>query len=347
MKIFIRIKKRLLNQEITIFNKNQGMKKTLLSLLSIIYADGFAQPIVEAANFPVTSHADAFSVENPDNLSPGGSGANQVWDFSGVNATNSWLSIISMDVIPMASAPLAGTFPTANYCIKRVDIEGNQFYTMYAISPNTMEVVGSIYVNSFPLATLPTYLTDTEKSFQFPYTFNTVIDDTSETDISTSPTQVNTVYDGYGTLITPFGTYNNVIRCKETRSWIENTDTYYHWYNTNPFYEIMQGNFDAAAIGGSNNITIYKNTTFLDLPKNEKISFAMYPNPTYGDLFVRAAEAAQNLSASVFDSNGKLVLEGDLVGNTINLKELCSGIYLVKITDQNHATLYSQKVVRK
>lgn len=323
------------------------MKRILLSLLSIICADGFAQPILEAVNFPATSHSDAFSVENSDNLLPGDSGANQIWDFSGVNATNVWLSIVSMDVIPVTSAPLAETFPTANYCIKRIDVEGNQFYTMYTISDNSMEIVGSVYVNSFPLSTIPNYLTDTEKSFQFPYTFNSIIDDTAETATSTSPTQVNIVYDGYGTLLTPFGTYNNVIRCKETRSWTANTLTYYHWYNPNPFYEIMEGNFDAASIGESNNITIYKNTTFLDLPKNEKFAFAMYPNPTDGDLFLRAAENGQNLSASVFDTSGKLVLRAALQGNKIDLKELCGGIYVVKIADQNQAVLFSEKVVRK
>lgn len=324
-------------------------RKLTFAIFLALNTAAFAQPVIEAAHFPAASHSESFDVEDPNSLTPGGSGANQIWDFSEAVPTVFMWSNISLDIIPVESAPLASTFPSANYCVKRTNVEGNLFYAFYNISATAMELVGTIYVNGFPYSVYPQYLSDTEIQFQFPYSYNTSIADTAQSPESTAAAQINSVYDAYGTLITPFGTYNDVIRYKHTSIQPNgSTQTFYYWYNSNPFYEIMRGDFGGVANGENNYIQIHKNTTFLGVVQQEQAQFSVYPNPTTGDFTIGNTRGLRG-TATVYDMLGKVVMaEADLdSSNTISLKNCSAGVYFVQVTDQNKRVLQTRKIIKE
>lgn len=81
---------------------------------------------------------------------------------------------------------------------------------------------------------------------------------------------------------------------------------------------------------------------------NAKNPFEIYPNPTDDKIFI-INENNTNLSYEIISSSGKMVLQGDVKSSKvqINLTELSSGMYYIKITEQSTNTEYLQKIILK
>lgn len=59
----------------------------------------------------------------------------------------------------------------------------------------------------------------------------------------------------------------------------------------------------------------------------------MYPNPAKNNLFIETA-LNSDINVSVVDMLGKEVVNAKVVNNTVNISNLTSGIYIVKITEE-------------
>ena len=59
----------------------------------------------------------------------------------------------------------------------------------------------------------------------------------------------------------------------------------------------------------------------------------MYPNPTKNNLFIETA-LNSNINVSIVNMLGKEVVNANVVNNTVNVANLTSGIYIVKITEE-------------
>jgi hypothetical protein len=73
--------------------------------------------------------------------------------------------------------------------------------------------------------------TDYKKAFEFNWAFNTSFTDNYQ-EQGGSPSSVTRTYASYGQVITPFGTYNNVIH-------ISSSNGHEQWYNTSPIFPIV------------------------------------------------------------------------------------------------------------
>src|SRR5688572_22728029 len=187
------------------------MKKLLLSLSIMVFAFGFnpdakAQPTLTAANFgPVLG--DHFSSKMGNYMQPGNSGANQTWNFSGLAAT----ATMTTDYVSRAAAPFQSNVPAATLASKS---SGND-YEYITTTPTGIKTYGAYsaaqnvfvtYSDPIEIALPKTYNSSSTDTYKATYTANTMN--------FLRKGSMTITYDGYGTVITPAGTYNNVIRLK-------------------------------------------------------------------------------------------------------------------------------------
>ncbi len=303
--------------------------KRFTILLLLLVSVSQAQPILTPPNFPTEYSASVYS-GNTAGFTNGSAGANQVWDYSEIIIEEIGLT---MTVIPIATMPFVEEFPNASYCQKWND-SGSIFYDVYNLNNNTFESMGFADENSY------LRYSDTNLIFQFPYTYNTIITDTylEDTPGSTPDSETKT-YDAFGTLITPFGSFPDIIRQKLE----SNGSVAYTWFDSHTYQVILSGNFDNSVI------YFYKDTTNLGINKNENQAFSIYPNPTNDVFTIYNQNNLNHALMNVYDVMGKALITTEKSNEdytNISLKDFSPGLYIVKITNNENQVLYTQKIIK-
>ncbi len=302
--------------------------KSILVLVFLFFAVVLnAQPVLNAVNFPTEYSANVYRPLTAG-FNNGLPGENQIWDYSTISlpASDQSYSLIPLDTIPWATS----LFPEANYCFLYVNqVNDYHYYNFYKLTDSSFELVGYIDWDAIDV------FTDYDIIFQFPYTYNSVITDTNQDILP--PSTVTITYDAHGTFITPYATFENVIRQKS----VTPSRTYYTWYSTNPFEMLATGNFD------NNFMNFYKNTT-LSVSKNKIMQFEISPNPTTGVIDIENPSDYKGL-ITISDMRGNtIVTNKDLLNsNTLDLKDCSSGIYIVTITTAEGNVLHTAKIIKK
>ncbi|WP_415329300.1 FG-GAP-like repeat-containing protein [Chryseobacterium sp. MMS23-Vi53] len=75
-------------------------------------------------------------------------------------------------------------------------------------------------------------------------------------------------------------------------------------------------------------------------------TFTVYPNPTHDIINFTSKKDFTPQDAKVFDMNGRMVLQTKIENNSISVKQLNTGNYLLIVVDKNGKT-YSQKITKK
>jgi hypothetical protein len=277
-----------------------------------------AQPVLNAADVE-TGFFGSIYIGDTSGFSEGNAGENQVWDFSGLTLTP---VNVTVSTVPVTTTPFANQIPTSNYCWKIINsIDPNNISTNYqfhSLSNTSFEKIGSTE-NSDVIK-----YTDSEILFQFPYTYNKVINDTYKIDGNQDSGSFTTVYDAYGTLKTPFATHTNIIRQKRT----EGPNIRYDWFQTNPFSNLMEIGLRDGVI---ESIIIFKNTPGLGLNQMEaKKSMAVFPNPTHAELNLQLPEQQTLDRIAITDVTGKIVMNQDNNLKQINVSNLANGLYFIE-----------------
>lgn len=292
-------------------------------LISLISS---AQPILISSDYTDIS-AIGYQVTNGSSLNPGSSGPNAYWDFS--SATFLPNPFYTINTVPIDSAPFYLSFPTANYCRKVYVLSGAyESYSIEKLENFGLEMLGI----TTPEIIQHDYFLDTRFT-PLPLTYNTTYSDTYQNNGNSPETEIST-YDSYGTLVTPFGTFNNVMRIKS----VKGTTTSYSWFKTNPFQSLMAGEFSNTE---NSNLYIYQNG-LLDIKENLVVkNLIIYPNPSNGEFSI--SSSVQLNEIKITDLLGKelsVVTPSDLTTN-IKLTNYKAGIYFVKMSS------YNQEVVKK
>lgn len=334
--------------------------KTLFTFIFLIFSGlVFAQPEITQANLPHTGDHVVIALCS-DPVNPGNSGAMQIWDMSNLNQTEEQF----FTYIPVNEGALADSFPDANLCAR----SWLDDYSYYKVSPTALTLEGHV-VTTNPDDTTVVVFDNKEQILELPYSpEDSFIDDFEGTSyipgIGAFPFDgsLNFEADGYGTLILPTGTYNNVVRYhfyREQTNYFNGfpagTITKEQWAWVSPDFRfwllLMEENWD----GFSTTDLIwydknpYPATTGLDPPNEtaQKVS----PNPI---------QANQNLSIN-WNRNEQteialLRLDGSLVKketmamsvgiNLYRCPEINSGIYILKIESAGKSTAQKLSVYR-
>lgn len=319
----------------------------------------FAQPALDApGTTPVAG--DQITVHAGNFVQPGAAGANQIWDHSAIafGAANAPLFVTP------ASTGLAGTFPNATVA---VDLTGGnyQFYRCTATSFEEDGFSASGYIGTS---------SDRLTLLVYPFTYNSTFTDAASWDVIppggnpyTRTANIGVTADGYGTLVTPWGTVTNVLRVHSGRYIVDNeytpatTFTWDSWsfYKPGVHHSIMDlertsFNFFGFISNDSTSHTIDQNAVGVEEAMRHDIGVDLQPNPANDRVeVVYGVEAGRSLSIDLLDVTSKAVRT--LVRRTqatgvqrefMDLAGLTAGIYLVRITDDRGATGMRRLVVR-
>lgn len=90
-------------------------------------------------------------------------------------------------------------------------------------------------------------------------------------------------------------------------------------------------------------VAITGTITTLSVKENEIAGLSIYPNPVNSGILSITSDSSVAKSVTVFDVLGKLVLHAKTINNSLNVSDLKSGVYIVKITEGGKTA--TQKII--
>jgi len=298
------------------------MKKYLL-FITVLSTSVMAQPVLQGSNLAVAGLSA--TLNGGALVSPGTAGANQTWDFS--TAVTSPVGVFKIAACGFTTC--TSGFSSSQWCW---DIPGSKVH-YYNVSSSVCEQVGKdIPASNCSGGT--NYTPNPKTIFSLPFSYTNSFSDTWLTTTSASGSNGGT-YDGYGTLITPFGTHTNVIRITNTENSVYNNTIF---LNSNPVYPLM-------VISTGSNSTSILSAVNVGVKENETENvFTVFPNPSNGKFSIIAQRAGAT-QLEVVNLLGETVYAADITSDNteIDLSANAQGIYFIKFyTGQ---TVRTQKIV--
>ena len=300
------------------------MKSLLSFVFTVLCSYLIAQPTIERAN--MITLGSKMDIAVGGSVNPGKAGANQTWDFS----THKVSPGGSISFVDPKNTPFSSLVKDANFTYKISLPTGNR-YIYFKMSDTKFEQLLNNFDSSANFSK-SSYLDDPKIDFTFPMKFKDSIADSWKRGDGVTGTSIR-VYDGYGTLKTPYGTYDSVIRIKSMSGggpWS------YNWYHAKPFYPIF-------SLDNENNTTFCLTkivTSTKDDVASVKARISVYPNPVNGILNINTINNLKNIkSVYVRDMIGRISMVLPTQTTSINTESLSDGVYFLIVDSQEgHAT---------
>jgi hypothetical protein len=342
--------------------------KAILVFLSLGCFYGlYAQPVYNSCAsqraFGDSTLPQSFSAVTCDTtgVTPGDSGANVTWDFSGlVTKTSGTYPVPSTYYYDPATTPWSSNFPHATIAYK--SSASTTYYYDYA-SPDsagtwgfydsgTKTVQGNCLVYSAP-----------SKSFVCPCPYGTSFTSRAagyrcgDNMFTQHYATTTKTYDAYGTLIMPTGTYQNAVRFKTVEDDIDSvymiilgnttlayvytlTSTTYAW-NTSDFNNplLSIGYLSTAGLNSKSvnyivNSTAVRDVTVKNTDHQPRVTLGPNPFTNFTVISVTGDVPLQNISLKICSLAGREVEQLKKINDTqflVQKKDLKSGIYVYQI----------------
>jgi hypothetical protein len=287
------------------------------SISCLLALSASAQPtLTVATNMPTVGLSDI--VKDGTTFSPGTSGASQTWDVTGVNFFNSFPGVYE----PCSSSNGCNNSPNANMAYSLANT-----YVYYKAS-------GSIFaMHGFFNGSKVTQYTDPEDYLRFPMTYGSRFVDSFR---GSYPGTGGTWYrrgndtvtaDGWGTLITPAGTFTNALRIKVITTFkdtgtimgaydrIAYKGTTYYWYDTkHQDFLFTTASITVSPLSASPHTATYarytmnETTTGISTLSSDGLRCEVVPNPVRARVQMNInLNASARVSASLLDITGREV----------------------------------------
>lgn len=334
------------------------MKSIFTLLIAISFANvGIAQPVLSNV---VPNFGDQFVLTLVgSDPAPGEAGANITWDFS--DETISGFSY-NYSVVTTDQVDESADYPDASM-VWLVDVDDDVFLNSFMSFENsTYAEYGNLAVGSGdPVGTAYSNPVD---HFTYPLAYQ----DSGSDDFSGSVLGFSNldsiwgtesyIVDGYGTVITPFGSYENVLRVTSNNT---NTQTIIaigaevvtntiitRWFS--PDYPVpvlilsrvlgtVEEPEESISMSALANYT--PSTTGLINSKNPN-TFEVYPNPASDYITVTFDKVKGNSVLNIYSSTGKLVDSKDIqTDQNLDISDLATGIYIAVLNVDGQR--YAQK----
>lgn len=339
---------------ITKIRPMHSFKTFLLASLSIFTVTLLnSQAVIDAGLIP--ADGDKWEVEFVDaaNFQPGAAGANLSWDFSGIDRSQA--QTLTFEIVPLMDAVGSNLFPNADFCWH---LQGFNFYNYYQANTDSMSLLGVVAAGSGQEINFLTTFSRPEDVIRFPLSFQDSYGYTSAFtsgipgSITFEGQRTGTVeVDGYGTIITPFGTYTNVLRIKivEQDNLSNAVETQYAWlqadnftplmvYNTSTDPEEMPSLYYARPVVVSD-IRALQTSTDLD------VKILGNPSKHMLNISIDSEEILRAFQVQLITTDGK-VIHTDTHPSpyakkqqiAIPVQNLPSGLYFVRIVHANKST---------
>jgi hypothetical protein len=340
------------------------MTKKLLNLISgslfLMCSASIAQPTLTATGInPVIG--ESFTLNNSTaSISPGSAGASQTWDLSSMSGTSGGLT----NVVDPSTTPNGTSFPGSNIAWSN-STGGSVSY--YKTSATALQLYGMIAGT-----TLMPY-SNPEDFLHFPFAYtNTYSDPWAVQFLSGGYTFYRTgtttvTADSYGTLITPNGTYSNVMRVHFVQDYQDSAYigtpyiiTYYNdeymWYKEGTHVQIavvynLTSSGGGPYTGGSyvtGNVGIDNSMDFIS-------SSNLFPNPASDIVTIDfTLTEAQKVEIRLFNNIGQRVEISKIADCTqglnimqLDIANIPEGIYFAQILLNGNVSGTSRFVIKK
>lgn len=352
------------------------MKTTLLLLLTIVSSGLSAQLIIDQSDMPsigdnIPRKSDTMTVHP----GPGGSGANQTWNFV---ATSAFVINENTSVVSVASTPNGNQFSSSNMAMTN-DNASYLYFNNSAQSFTTQGFAGDLLGTGVINVNFASSLT----LHQFPRTYGSTFTDTYGLNVTVPGASFNPLLsqinfrrianvvdetDGWGQITTPFGTYN-VLRVKRTEIFTDsifalpifpptwqlvstNTDTTqnYSWFAKDGKLAVAEMSFDTLGLP-----KIFKWTELpgigLGFEEQALHEVSVYPNPATDVLYIETKQGVsyENLNLLIYNQFGRLI-SNEKLDTSLGKKELSvgdyeEGLYHWEIRGEESAFLQRGKIV--
>ncbi len=340
------------------------MKKLLFSLFLVVCSNytAIAQPEINSLVVNTAGEKlKAYSILVAD-VSPGNAGRDQIWDFSDITFSDENATIYTY--LNPSQIEGSAAFPSASVVMKDSEYFENTFIKTTPPEHTILGKVkkdGSIWAYNDPLTL-----------FKAPCTYGTTITDEfylakdlGQGILYKEYGDLTSTYDGYGTLKTAWGTYNNIVRIKESR--VEITErgddkkkmTLVNYYYTIPGYVTPLFGVSLSADSSSEgersyNIYFAYNPSFVTGNKNttlQDLKLSVHPNPASDMLFVDFQDlSSDNYTLKIIEQTGSVVMENKVFAShgevqTMKITDLKSGLYFLEISSGNGKTV--KKIIKE
>lgn len=297
-------------------------------------------------------------------------GTNYVWDYSTLVPSSQKVKNFRPNTdLSLLSSFLFGTFaPTrykASYFIESTDIPVDQIGTIIGIpitdifgfSRVTADSITSIGFSMVVSGTEIPFKSDTiEKRYAFPIQYTNTTYSRGYTNIDLNPTydaifrqyrQHSSVVDGWGSITTPYGTYN-ALRIKHEITELDSIyigafsfwlpipvppSNIYEWWTNGQKEPILRINTTNVLGTETVNSVEYRDIyRGLDAGLNELTTeFTIYPNPVKNSLSLKSDKIINKIL--IIDITGKVIKEVSITPSNqheVNTSDLTQGVYYIK-----------------
>lgn len=328
------------------------MKKIFLLVIIWGFAlSMLAQPVFQyPQNAPEIGDIMEIQFVAPNGLNPAPNGANVNWNFSQLTNIGDPGQI---SVISPASAPSGNEFPMANVVLNMND----SIYTYGKIENDGFEYHGSkATISGFDIVLV---FNDYKEYMRYPFPFGAAFTDTyrgASTALTAQITASGTtsvMYDAYGTLTLPNGTYTDVMRTMTTDVEVDSifsggflvktiltTRLQYSWYTTTSFGPVFS--MEIMDAGGMIDTVCYYTTSGSWIEPQDTQQFAQlrtFPNPAGNYLTVAFTSSCTGpVNIRIVNQVGQTMIDHLLteplngeVSQKIDIGSLPAGIYFLGI----------------
>ncbi len=298
---------------------------TMILLLSGLLA--FSQPTLTGSyNLEVGNTYRNDSYDGVTGINPGPAGGGQNWDFSSIPNGNFIAGLPAICVDP-AGTPFADSASVsgANLCTRN-DTGPDGPYVYYSLTNSEQVMLGLGHYESGN--TSFSHYVDELTAITFPFSYGDEHNDTYKWllwNISAGgyfmkdSGSIHVEADAWGSIVTPEGTYNNVLRLTTTTEsymymnfgagWTftgSSTDVNHSWYSDGLKLPVMSiSEFDASQ---EYIVSYLADHNFpVGIPEQETAELKLYPNPATDRLWIQSEE--ELLSVRVYSMDGRLITE--------------------------------------
>jgi hypothetical protein len=311
------------------------MKTIIIFSFSLLQIVSIAQPVLTGPNTNLQI-GESITGHQVNYTSPGSSGASQTWDFSSVSS----LGTSTFTTVDPATTANAATFTAASVATLQ-----SSTYNYYSGSASALSIEGYVYSSGL---VIPFSNPEQELSYPFSYA-STFTDAFGGTYINGSTTiirkgNITVTADGYGTLLLPTGTFNNVLRVLSVEDYADSTSTgapysqatttAYSWYLPNIHCPILS--FTSISFNGGPPVAQFGSyldalSTDININSVSKNPIIVSPNPfnSSATLRLNSTTILKNAELKLYDVTGKKVIDMPVERNeiTISRNGLENGIY--------------------
>ncbi|HEX7414110.1 MAG TPA: T9SS type A sorting domain-containing protein [Bacteroidia bacterium] len=320
-----------------------SLQNSFLVASLITASVSIAQPTLTAAGInPVIG--DVLIANTTNYLSPGAAGTSQTWNL----ATFTTSATSTYTAVNPSSTPYASSFTNANVCEATTS-----YYGYYKTSSTALQIYGNV-VSSGTTTTVMPY-SNPEDFMHFPFTYtNSYTDTWATTFLSGGYTYYrkgadSTKADGYGTLILPNGTFNNVLRVHFVQNYYDSAYvgmsiniTYrndeYLWYLNGNHYPIAMLSSEVTNMMGNistNQYGFYLKSAVAGIEQvsTNNLETTIYPNPTTGIINLKSSSFQNINSLEIYNMLGTCIHKqvASPSNGEIDLSTQPNGIYFIHL----------------